>query len=427
MEDGGSKPTSSAGTTPGAALNCSNPDRSGFLPSHLRDSRSDCDSDGCASEGSTRSSSSSRSRGKHKRKEKREYREKGRQSASKDVSPAHSDGGGGSRGHSRPARKPKGPGSKRGPKGGGRAGDAATAAALRDLDDQAAAMADLVKQLEREQAQEAAAAREAEEAQRKAAEEAALAQAAQLRREEIQEALRGVDVCWYDRPKVSTWDFLSAIVRHLASWSLLIAVVTIFVGLPSYDLVGLFVAVKGIAWWLTRGTAVSLAFAALFDLVEVHRGNSSRWWVVKHQYTFHAGAEGWAMPVPTTDTRTDQSSVGEGKHHDPLLCWFNIRRYVYVGGFHWWPRTTRVLISGELLMQLLDGSNMRLSSTVETAGGRLEDVASRSQAVILDKKDPLGGKEYQIKSATATVAYGFWESMREHMKHVPFPRSPSRQ
>lgn len=298
---------------------------------------------------------------------------------------------------------------------------------MKQLDEQAAAMADLVKELERDQDLALEDARQA----KKAAEEAAVARARQLRREKIQDALRGVDVCWYDRPKVSVWDFLQLCLRHILSWSAFIALVAVVVGLPSYDMAGVYLAIKALSWWLTRGLLFSLAFAGLFDLVEVHRGNSSRWWVIKHEYTFGGATADWVEDVPTADTRTDQSSVGEGKHRDPMLCWMKHRRYVYIGGFHLWRKTTTILVSGELLMQLLDGSNMRLSSTSETVCGRLEDVASRSQSVILDKIVALGWENApacatQAKVNTATIAYGFWESMRERLKHVPFHRSPSR-
>lgn len=389
---------------------------SSFLPSHLRDSRPDSDSG--SSGGSASPRGRGKARGKHKRKEKREHRKVSLSQTSRDGSDPSDDESGRPRGLRNPPRTPQNSRAQRGIKGGHRRGAADLMGAFRDLQAQAAAAADIVKENTDEK-------REKQEAD-EAAKEAAVAEALQLRREEIQEALTDVEVVWYDRPRVTMWDFVYMGIKHVMTWSLLFSIAGYLAGIPSLDWAGAIFVAKAFFWYVTRAVMCSLVGAALFDLVEIHRGNSASWWTVSHEYTF-SGAMGWVDAVPTSDTRTDQSSVGEGRHKDPILCWFRHRRSVYIGGFHFMRRDTRMLVSGELLMQLLDGSNMRLSSTMETACARMEDVASRSQTVILDRKIALGGGDTQVKVNTAAVAYGFWEAMREKMKHVPFHRSPSRQ
>jgi len=169
-------------------------------------------------------------------------------------------------------------------------------------------------------------------------------------------------------------------------------------------------------WW---GLFLAVVSAVLLDAVETQRGNSTLYLSRYHVYSFLR----WYEEQPELDdVRADLGAVSENRHKDPYYCWVRYTTQIRFLSFVYVMHETDMIVSAELLTQLLEGAVMRDASSPFLASRKIAETASRYQFVNLDRDV---GLIQIVKENTAKVAYGFYEQQRDLTKHVPFPLSPS--
>lgn len=297
-----------------------------------------------------------------------------------------------------------------------RATGAALSEAVKDLDDQALAAQDLVRDLEREAVDKA----KEDAAEKKRQEDQEI-------HEMVTDKIRGIEYLWIQPSKYGLGRLLLSILLSTKTLFFLVSLGLALCG-PAPDLSWEFVAefiqayfsvARLVKSWMF-GAALSVIFLCLFDLMEGHEGKGHLWLTRRHRYTF----DGWYTGdvADGADRRADLGAVSAVRHKDPHLCYVSYRTEISwrIGWFSY--NQTRLLISAELLMQLSEGINIRVNASPEDTAARLADCAARFQFVNLPRELSLEGSS--LKTATALVAYGFSEHCRRMERKVPFPRSP---
>jgi len=142
-----------------------------------------------------------------------------------------------------------------------------------------------------------------------------------------------------------------------------------------------------------------------------------------HTYRFLRWYE---LPVELKDVRADMNAVSDAKHKDAMCAWvrYQTRLNLCFGLIPWVTGETDMLVSAELLVQLTSGPLMQRTSDSSITATKLEETSARYMFVNVDKDIAFGGQ--MVYKNTARLAYGYYEQSQRALRHVPFPRSPSR-
>lgn len=119
------------------------------------------------------------------------------------------------------------------------------------------------------------------------------------------------------------------------------------------------------------------------------------------------------------DRRADGISMGKGKHWNPLMAWVKVTTLDDEQPLV--QKESRILISLELLSQIMLHKNTKSTLTPDLVYQKLEFAASTINSVNLDRYRVLGStaQDHQnVPDNTVVVAFALWRKMRFDTRHL---------
>ena len=117
------------------------------------------------------------------------------------------------------------------------------------------------------------------------------------------------------------------------------------------------------------------------------------------------------------DGRADGISMGALKHNNPILATVEVETYDYKAGFF---RRTKMMVSLEILAQILVPSNMLLTTTEDVILAKMQQTVRTLNSVNYGRYLAEAG-DY-VPQQTLIMAFAIYKHMKEQTRHLNFPR-----